>query len=177
MAYPIEGTLNGGVLNAYGNTVCQNQIKTIVITNTPWANQYTFSVVSGSNVYLYQSGNLCDFYTTSTNPFTIRVTVKNAKNCFKTRDINFSVSCSSFLSQVAPNPASSRLSVSIESFKEDSNISARLANLEGTQFLLNQFSLIETKLEFDVSNIPEGFYVLEISSDVKLLKEKVIIKR
>jgi len=161
-------------LNPSGNNLAPFQTHTLQITNTPWATNYSYQIISGSNATLYGSGNNCNIYVSGYGIFTIKVTIGNSR-CVKSWNITFSVYSGMY--SVTPNPAKERL-VLRQIGEHDEPVShVRLVNLAGYVEIPTILSKGSGFIELDVTNIPNGIYVVEISGDLLHEKKKIIINR
>ena len=80
-----------------------------------------------------------------------------------------------FIDMVFPNPAESRLNVTL--FDGVNVKRVDFINLSGIKIKPNKINKTKNMLDIDVSNLDEGLYILEIVSQKDVNKVKVLIER
>ena len=79
------------------------------------------------------------------------------------------------LNEVFPNPAKDIINLKINNQLKIESI--KLTDLEGKEFKPKNIILNEKFINFDVSNLDEGIYVIQILTNDDILKVKLIIDR
>lgn len=77
---------------------------------------------------------------------------------------------------VAPNPASTNLTIRFENIEGLQHSRVKLFNTWGRLVFDRNFSTHSRNIILDVSYFPSGIYILQIMADTMLFNEKIVIK-
>ena len=85
------------------------------------------------------------------------------------------IESSSFIDNVFPNPTTNNLKITLIEGSEVKDL--YFVDLAGKVIKPKSIGKIQETLEVNVSNLPEGVYILEVVFDKEVKKVKVIIER
>ncbi len=174
--------MNGVLLTFSNNTVSNGGAYNLDVSNTPWANSYTWTLSAGASAYLYPSGNgkTANLYVTGSGSFNIYVTSFGGYGCSKGRYYYFSTSSYYSNYQIELNSEAQELSivknVDANSSKDDIETEIILQNTLSTRRIskCHNFSSIN-RLNISISDFQNGIYIVYLKDRDELIQMKRVL--
>lgn len=125
-------------------------------TSTEENPTYTYSVAGNYDVVLTAYNGICE------NVITIPIELTTSISDFNDNKIN-----------IYPNPTSGKVTVNLPNFTKPYKVS--ITDISG-KTVVNQLSIVDNKLELDLSQLSKGIYTISIISENEIFSQKLIVK-
>jgi hypothetical protein len=177
MCVPFNIILNNTApINTFTN-ICSSQEYSLKADLVPWATDYQWVLSQGAQVTMLAQGRTCNFIANGSGSFAIYLYVKRG-TCSVMKTMNFLAgSCAGSL-VFSPNPADNYLDISSQIPSEQAEaFEIEIAQVLDGRRVLTQKVKHQQKSRIDISQIPDGQYILRLKSAKEVINHRFIIHK